>query len=101
MKIKIAMLCFLLAACGQSEGTRCNPLQFSGNGVQGDCDDGYACVYPTAPNCGIAYCCTVDSTGSITDRKPICQPDPALQSACMLDLSQSTTSGATDAGESD
>ena len=28
--------------------------------MQGDCDDGYACVYPTAPNCGVAYCCTVD-----------------------------------------
>ncbi len=93
--MKLAALMLFLAACGQRDGTRCNPLQFSGNGVQGDCRQGYACVYPTAPTCGVAYCCAVDDAGNVTDPSPACQPDSALQLACGVDL------GVVDASEAD
>ncbi len=79
-----------LAACNErQQGERCNPLQYSDNGVQGDCADGLSCIYPTAPSCGIAYCCRVGSNGEVIDRDPHCQPDPSLASLCMLDLSGS------------
>jgi hypothetical protein len=54
--------------------------------VQGNCDDGLACVYPTAPNCGVAYCCKVDSNGNIADDDPHCHADPTLAPGCLLDL---------------
>jgi hypothetical protein len=76
----------LLAACNQGDGQRCNPLEYSNSGTAGDCGGGLACVYPTAPNCGVAYCCTVDSKGNITDTHANCQPEPSLDSVCMLDL---------------
>ncbi len=82
-------ICLLLAGCHASEGERCNPLQFSDSGTQGNCEDGLACVYPTASNCGVAYCCKVDSSGNVIDRNPSCQPDPALAPGCGLDLSTS------------
>jgi hypothetical protein len=85
----------LLAACSADEGERCNPLQFSDNGSQGNCSSGLACVYPTAPNCGVAYCCTVDSNGNITDKNPNCQPDPSLDSVCMIDLGGTPGDGGT------
>jgi hypothetical protein len=44
-----------IGACTQGEGERCNPLR-----VTSDCDPGLACVYPTAPMCGVSFCCTVD-----------------------------------------
>jgi hypothetical protein len=77
----------LLGGCAAGEGERCNPLAYSDNGSQGNCQDGLACVYPTAPNCGIAYCCRVDSNGNITDENPNCQPVHDDVAACMLDLS--------------
>lgn len=72
----------LLVACAPGNGERCNPLRYSDNGAQGDCADGFACVYPTAPNCGVAYCCTTDASGKITDTDPNCQPDPGLLKQC-------------------
>jgi len=60
---------------------RCNPLQFSNQ-----CNSGYSCVYPTAPNCGVAYCCKVDDSGNIIDKNANCQFDPSLVDVCMLDL---------------
>ncbi len=86
----------LLAGCGigtQREGERCNPARFTS-----DCDPGLSCVYPTAPNCGVAYCCAVDGKGNITDKDPSCQPDPAAAAACMLDLG---VASATDGGTAD
>ncbi len=82
-----------LAGCGtQGEGERCNPLRFTT-----DCDPGLTCVYPTAPNCGVAYCCNVDDMGNVSDPNPNCQPDPAAAAACMLDLGvPATDGGATD-----
>jgi hypothetical protein len=85
----LAMLA--LGACNQGDGQRCNPLEYSNSGTAGDCAAGLSCVYPTAPNCGVAYCCTVDSTGNITDPRATCQPDPTLDSVCMLDLSSTPT----------
>ena len=77
----------LLGACNRGEGQRCNPLEYSNSGIAGDCGGGLACIYPTAPNCGVAYCCKLDSNGNIDDPNPNCQPDPSLDSVCMLDLS--------------
>jgi hypothetical protein len=74
-----------IAGCDAEHGERCNPLQFSESGTQGNCVSGFACVYPTAPACGVAYCCVVDANGNITDSDPNCQPDPSLDSVCMLD----------------
>lgn len=72
-----------LAGCGtNSDGERCNPLR-----ATSDCDPGLSCVYPTAPNCGVSYCCTVDANGNVTDTNPNCQPDPGSAAACMLDMS--------------
>ncbi len=85
-RIGLAFLFVLLAACRQDEGTRCNPLQYSDNGIQGNCDTGLACVYPTAPNCGVAYCCKILPTGKIVDPSPNCQPDPSLLSVCGVDM---------------
>jgi hypothetical protein len=90
MRTLILSLGLLFAAgCRQGEGERCNPLQYSDNGIQGDCDDGLACIYPTAPNCGVAYCCKVDSDGNLLQSVQTnvnCKPDPSLDSVCMLDL---------------
>jgi hypothetical protein len=93
----LAFLLVFVAACSQDEGTRCNPLEYSDNSIQGNCAGGFACVYPTAPNCGVAYCCAVDSKGNIIDKNPNCQPDPSLASVCMIDLG--TTPG--DGGATD
>jgi hypothetical protein len=72
-----------VAACDQAapNDQRCNPQQFSNQ-----CNSGYSCVYPTAPNCGVAYCCKVDDSGNVTDDNPNCQPDPTLGPVCGLDL---------------
>jgi hypothetical protein len=81
------IILLLLIACNTpEEGERCNPLAFSDNGIQGDCDTGLACIYPTAPNCGVAYCCKLDSSHNIVDKNPNCRPDPSLTAVCMLDL---------------
>jgi hypothetical protein len=82
-RLGVVSLLLLLVACNPQEGVgeRCNPMQFESN-----CADGLSCVYPTAPNCGVSYCCAVDSNGNITDKNPNCQPDPSLISVCMLDL---------------
>ena len=85
----------LLVACSDHEGQRCNPLAYSNSGVRGNCAGQLDCVYPTAPNCGVAYCCAVDESGNIVDDNPNCQPDPSLQSVCMLDLSTAVTDGGT------
>jgi hypothetical protein len=77
----------LLGGCEAREGERCNPLEYSDDGTRGDCADGLACVYPTAPSCGVAYCCTIDSSGQITSKHVSCRPDPDAVAACMLDLS--------------
>jgi hypothetical protein len=77
----------ILGGCDPGDGQRCNPLQFSDTANQGNCSNGELCLYPTAPNCGVAYCCKVDDKGNITDTNPNCQPDPASAAACMLDLS--------------
>lgn len=76
-----------LAACDKGEGERCNPLQYSDDGISGNCSQGLACVYPTAPNCGVAYCCALDTKGNVIDKNPNCQPDPDAIAACMLDFS--------------
>ena len=81
------VLAFVAAACDAEDGERCNPLQYSDTAGQGNCTTGLTCIYPTAPNCGVAYCCTVDSKGNITDPNPNCQPDPSAAAACMLDMS--------------
>jgi hypothetical protein len=83
----------LLAACSPGEGDRCNPLEFADIPNQGNCASGLSCVYPSAPNCGVAYCCKVDSMGRITDSNPNCQPDPTLAPVCMLDLGVTPTDG--------
>ena len=78
-------LLLAITGCGTNGvGERCNPLR-----ATSDCNSGLSCVYPTAPNCGVSYCCAVDANGNITDDNPSCQPDPSLASACMLDLSMS------------
>ncbi len=91
LRLILGISLVLVAGCTQDEGTRCNPLQYSDNGIQGNCADGLACVYPTAPNCGVAYCCKVDANGNIIDSDPNCQRDPSLTSVCMLDLSVAPT----------
>jgi hypothetical protein len=87
MKITVAVLALAFVACNASEGQRCNPLEYSNSGTAGNCAAGFSCIYPTAPNCGVAYCCAVDEAGKITDTNPNCQADPSLDSVCMLDLS--------------
>ena len=86
-RLGMCLLLVFLAACDAEEGERCNPLQYSDNGVQGNCVSGLQCIYPTAPSCGVAYCCKVDAQGNVTDTNPNCQPDPSLDSVCMLDMS--------------
>jgi len=73
-----------LGACTQGAGDRCNPLR-----ATPDCDPGLSCVYPTGANCGVSYCCAVDTNGAIVDPHPNCQPDPdpAVWAACGLDFS--------------
>jgi hypothetical protein len=83
----LALLLMGLAACRRDPGERCNPAQFSDNGIQGNCGTGYACIYPTASNCGVAYCCKVDANGNNIDPSPICRPDPTLLSVCPIDMS--------------
>jgi hypothetical protein len=97
MIMTVVALALALAACNASEGQRCNPLEYSNSGTAGDCGGGLECVYPTAPNCGVAYCCAVDATGRITDPNPRCQRDTSLADVCMIDLS----SAPTDAGGTD
>ena len=81
----LALFVFLpLAACHVGHGERCNPSRFADDLAQGDCDDGFACVYPTAPACGVAYCCCVDAKGTVVDPHPSCQPDPSLADVCEL-----------------
>lgn len=70
-----------LTGCTQADGERCNPLR-----ATSDCDPGLSCVYPTGPNCGNSYCCTVDGNGNITDTHPNCQPDPTAAMQCGFDL---------------
>jgi hypothetical protein len=84
----LSIVLFALAGCTftQNDGDRCNPLQYSDNGIQGDCANGLACVYPTAPNCGVAYCCKLDAQGNVADDNPNCQFDSTLVDVCMLDL---------------
>jgi len=80
--LSIAVL-VAVAGCGTNDrGERCNPLR-----ATSDCDPGFACVYPTGPNCGVSYCCALDSNGNVSDSHPSCQPDPASAAACMLDFS--------------
>lgn len=85
-RLGICFVLFLFAACDAGHGERCNPLQYNETG-SGNCVSGLTCVFPTAPNCGVSYCCATDSNGNITDTHPNCQPDPTLAPACMLDLS--------------
>ncbi len=85
-RVGMCLVLVFLAACDAEEGERCNPLAYSETG-SANCKSGFQCVYPTAPNCGVAYCCAVDSQGNITDKNPNCQPDPTLASVCMLDMS--------------
>jgi hypothetical protein len=81
-RLTLRALLLLAIGCGtQSEGERCNPLR-----ATSDCDPGLTCVYPTAPNCGVSFCCKVDSNGNVTDTHPNCQFDPTLVAPCMLDL---------------
>jgi hypothetical protein len=94
-RLGLAFLIVFIAACSQDQGTRCNPLQYSDNGIQGNCDTGFACVYPTAPNCGVAYCCKVNAVGKIVDPSPTCRPDPSLIPICNIDM------GSSDADPSD
>jgi hypothetical protein len=75
--------------CTNEDGHRCNPLR-----ATSDCDPGFSCVYPTGPNCGVSYCCAVDSTGRIVDNNPNCQPDPASAAAC--DMGATVGDAATD-----
>jgi hypothetical protein len=82
--VAIGMLLGIAGGCTNGDGERCNPLR-----ATSDCDTGLTCVYPTAPNCGVAYCCVVDANGNISDTNPNCQPDPSLDSVCMLDLGSS------------
>jgi hypothetical protein len=101
-----AALFLLFAACDAKEGERCNPLQYSDNGIQGNCESGLACIYPTTPGCnpsqpgsnccGVAYCCKLDPL-YVVSTDPNCQPDPNAIAACMLDLSPAPD----DAGTSD
>ncbi len=93
----IGFIGFIGIGCDAGDGQRCNPLAYSTSGTAGNCGSGRSCVYPTAPNCGVAYCCTTDVDGLVIDKSPSCQPDPALASVCMLDLG----TGIPDAGTSD
>jgi hypothetical protein len=89
MKRLLVSVLLALAACTNGDGERCNPLR-----ATTDCDPGLTCVYPTGPMCGVAFCCTVDTQGNITDRHPNCQADPGSAAACMLDLGGAIDSGA-------
>ena len=89
----LSIVFFMLAGCTQGEGERCNPLEYSNSGTAGNCGSGLSCVYPTAPNCGVAYCCAVDSNSNITDKNANCQPDPTLAMQCGLDLSTEPMDG--------
>jgi hypothetical protein len=82
----LALLVLFTVACRQGAGERCNPLQYSENGIQGNCEDGLACIYPTAPNCGVAYCCRLTPGGKDVDPNPSCRPDPSLFSVCGIDM---------------
>jgi hypothetical protein len=87
LRAMLGAVLFFVAACSQpqGEGERCNPAQYSSTPGQGDCQSGLTCVYPTAPNCGVAYCCKTDSNGAIVDKDSHCQFDPSLTSVCGLD----------------
>jgi hypothetical protein len=81
--LTLGFLSLLLAGCPtQGAGERCNPLR-----ATSDCDDGLTCVYPTAPECGVSYCCAIDTAGNIADVHPNCRPDPLSAMECGLDLS--------------
>lgn len=79
------ILVIALVGCPEGQtGERCNPLEYSDSGKQGNCRSGLACVYPTAPSCGVSYCCETDAEGRITDTHPNCQPDRTAAEQCML-----------------
>ena len=81
--ITLTLLGLVLAGCPtQGAGERCNPLR-----ATSDCDDGLSCVYPTGAQCGVSYCCAVDSKGKVVDDDPNCRPDPVSAMECGLDLS--------------
>jgi hypothetical protein len=86
----LSIALFAFAACDKAADNdqRCNPSQFSNQ-----CHGGYSCLYPTAPSCGVAYCCKVDDSGNNIDANANCQPDPSLASVCGLDLSQAADGG--------
>jgi hypothetical protein len=96
LKSFVLVVPLLFGACSDHEGQRCNPLAYSNSGVRGNCAGQLDCVYPTAPSCGVAYCCAVDESGNIVDDSPSCQPDPSLASVCMLDLAGVTDGGTPD-----
>lgn len=80
-----------LAGCTNGDGERCNPLR-----ATTDCDPGLSCVYPTAPMCGVSFCCKVDGNGNIVDRNANCQPDPTAAAQCMLDFATMPMDAGTD-----
>jgi hypothetical protein len=80
-----------LTGCRQGHGERCNPMR-----ATTDCDPGLSCVFPTGPNCGVSYCCQVDSQGRIVDSIPTCQPDPESAAACGIDLGVPSDGGSRD-----
>jgi hypothetical protein len=92
------MLTLLLACagCAPGQGERCNPLEISDPPSQGNCPTGFSCVYPTAPNCGVAYCCKVDSSGKVVDTDPNCQPDTTLATTCAVDFAVPIDGGSSD-----
>jgi hypothetical protein len=83
----------MLAGCPPGQGERCNPLEIADIPNQGNCAIGFSCVYPTAPNCGVAFCCAVDAKGNIIDTNPNCRPDPTLAPVCGLDLGVAPADG--------
>jgi hypothetical protein len=89
-------LLLALAGCNPGHGERCNPNEFSDIPNQGNCQIGFSCVYPTSPGCGVAFCCTVDANGKITDSNPNCQPDPTLAPVCELDIGATPTDAGRD-----
>ncbi len=96
-RLIFAVVLVSLAGCNDRQhGERCNPLQYSESGTQGDCADGLSCIYPTAPNCGVAYCCLVLASGKMIDPDPNCRPDPSLAPVCMLDMSDPPDGGSGD-----
>jgi hypothetical protein len=82
--MRILALLALLTACKPGDGERCNPSAFTDECQPNDRH--LACVLPTGPNCGVAFCCAVDATGKIVDENSNCKPDPASAASCGIDL---------------